>query len=682
MVAIYINMRGLSSQKTRKKLVNLLWEDFFFFNGQMKRGFYMRIMIALVAIHFLYGNPAFNQDSVNILKERIDQLGGKDKLIALNQLTALYLQDGNAKKALRNAKNARALADNIITENNKLIEETDMYLKPLSYLWLGIAHLRMDHYMESKQTLLAALDDAERLGLPEIINSSKTYLDIIEKETGDTSRVKRGRFRNTFRSLGSGVNKTTTEMNVNANMKLAEYYEKNENYHRAIEYYEKVIEQLKNIGEWERVYTLEEHIAGLLLKDGQLEEALLAYDDIGEKIEDADDTVGMQRLEEQKDVVRQKMDSTISGMEYSKSLSKSSDSDDDFTLAEMNTANLLDKAEKAEESEDYEQSLYFLKEYMAMEQQLARDKQAQELAMLEKVNEIETRDREITLLKQNEEISELKLEQNEAELDQQRTFKQNLAIGVFLLAALVLALYLLYRNKRKDHRKLGVAYTDLETTRDHLEEAEKRIKGLLNQQLSGAVADELLSSKDEQKVERRFVCIMFLDIRDFTPFAEKRDPEEIIRYQNLVFGFMIDIVNKHKGIINQILGDGFMATFGAPISTDNDCRQAYLTAREIIDSVKEKSESNEIPQTRIGVGLHAGYVVAGNVGTQDRKQYSITGNTVILAARLEQLNKEFGTSLVMSREVYDQLPEELQEAVEFKKVKVKGRSEAMEVAAF
>ena len=80
--------------------------------------------------------------------------------------------------------------------------------------------------------------------------------------------------------------------------------------------------------------------------------------------------------------------------------------------------------------------------------------------------------------------------------------------------------------------------------------------------------------------------------------------------------------------------------------------------------------------------MHAGYVVAGNVGTPERKQYSITGNTVILAARLEQLNKEIGTSLVMSREVYDQLPDELKEPVDFKKVKVKGRSEEMEVASY
>jgi adenylate cyclase len=173
---------------------------------------------------------------------------------------------------------------------------------------------------------------------------------------------------------------------------------------------------------------------------------------------------------------------------------------------------------------------------------------------------------------------------------------------------------------------------------------------------------------------------MFLDIRDFTPYVEKLSPEEIIAYQNKVLGFMIEVVNKRGGIVNQILGDGFMATFGAPVSSGNDCEAAYSAAREIINMVKAKSESGEIPPTKIGIGLHAGQVVAGNVGTKERKQYSITGNTVITAARLEQLNKEFHTTMVMSREVYEHLPEALQEPMSFNPVQVKGRSEAIEIA--
>jgi class 3 adenylate cyclase len=624
-----------------------------------------------------------SQDSVDVLKNRLDNLSGKDQLVVLNQISALYLEEGNSKKALRYAKDARYLADVIITEENKLITENDYYLKPLSYLWLGIAHLQRGHYLESQEALQVALAEAERLDLPEIAYKARWNLQAIESEVADTSRANKGILKNAFRSIGSGVNKTTAEMSVNTNIKLAEHHEKNENYKKAIEYYKKAIEFMKNLGDWARVYELEEHIAGLLEKDGQFEEAMIAYDDIGLKIENIDDTAGMDRIETRKTEVRQKMDSAKTVNQFIENISSMPVLEEDPILkTEGDVENLRRRAEEAEETQDYQQSLYYYKEYLAMEKQLSEEKRDQELLLLEKVNEIENRDREILLLKQNEEINTLRLAQNQTELNKQQAFKRNLAIGIFLLAGLVFALYLLYRNKRRDHRKLGIAYNDLEETKDNLKNAEQRIKSLLHEQVSGAVANELLASDDARKIERRFVCIMFLDIRDFTPFAEKKRPEEIIEYQNKVFGFMIDTVNKHNGIVNQILGDGFMATFGAPVSSENDCLQAYLAAKEIIRDVRERSQSGEIPETEVGVGLHAGYVVTGNVGTKGRKQYSITGNTVILAARLEQLNKDFGSSLVISREVYEKLPEEKREPAEFNKVTVKGRSEPMEVAAF
>ena len=145
---------------------------------------------------------------------------------------------------------------------------------------------------------------------------------------------------------------------------------------------------------------------------------------------------------------------------------------------------------------------------------------------------------------------------------------------------------------------------------------------------------------------------MFLDIRDFTAFAEKLEPSEIIQYQNDVFGFMIDVISKYDGIINQFLGDGFMATFGAPVSSEHDSQHAVNASFEIINLLREKCESGEIPETKVGIGLHAGNIVTGNVGTAERKQYSITGNTVILASRIEQLNKQFESQLLISEEVF------------------------------
>ncbi|MCG3118695.1 MAG: hypothetical protein ALAOOOJD_00949 [bacterium] len=197
------------------------------------------------------------------------------------------------------------------------------------------------------------------------------------------------------------------------------------------------------------------------------------------------------------------------------------------------------------------------------------------------------------------------------------------------------------------------------------------IINLFGQQVSPEIVDVLLEQRPDLTNQKRSVCIMFLDIRNFTPFAATRTPEEIIAYQNAVFGFMIDIINKHHGLINQLLGDGFMSTFGAPISYGNDCYNAVAAAREIITRLKQENEKGSIPPTRVGIGIHAGEVVTGNVGTSLRKQYSITGNTVILASRIEQLNKQFQSQLLISEEVWKTIGGG-EDAVHLGLVRVKG----------
>lgn len=273
----------------------------------------------------------------------------------------------------------------------------------------------------------------------------------------------------------------------------------------------------------------------------------------------------------------------------------------------------------------------------------------------------------------------MELQKQESEIEQQNKFRKNLTIGIVLLLALAAALYLLYTSKRRDHKRLNIAHQELKSTQNKLINAEKKIKTLLGQQVSTVVAKELLSENSEDKIQRKTVCIMFLDIRGFTPFAESRKPEEIIQYRNEVFGFMIDSVYKYHGIINQFLGDGFMATFGAPVSSGNDSENAFKAATEIIKTVNEKSKNGSIPSTRVGVGLHTGRVVAGNVGTDLRKQYSVTGNAVIIAARIEQLNKKYNSQLLISKEVYQDIKSNNQLNKNFIDVIVKGRKEPLQI---
>ncbi len=210
-------------------------------------------------------------------------------------------------------------------------------------------------------------------------------------------------------------------------------------------------------------------------------------------------------------------------------------------------------------------------------------------------------------------------------------------------------------------------------------EERQRLFNAFGQQVSPEIVEELLRQGPGIASRRHFVCVMFMDIRDFTRLVEKRSPEAIVGLQNAVFGAGIEVVNRHRGVINQFMGDGFMATFGAPISSGEDCRHAVAAARELVAQIAALVAEARIPPLSIGIGLHAGEVVTGNIGTEARRQYSITGDVVILASRIEQLNKEYGSQILVSAEVLERCGEQGAGAVALGAVRVKGRDTPLEV---
>ena len=180
--------------------------------------------------------------------------------------------------------------------------------------------------------------------------------------------------------------------------------------------------------------------------------------------------------------------------------------------------------------------------------------------------------------------------------------------------------------------------------------AKNQIEKLFGQQVSKEVVKALINQPEQsKKVE---ASIMFLDIRDFTSLVESKTPQEIIEYQNKVFEPIIDIINDHEGIVNQILGDGIMASFGTPIESEDHAKKAFQCGLKILHKVETMSNKKNIPFTKIGIGIHTGPVVTGNIGNDERKQFSISGSAVIIAARLEQLNKKLASQFVISKEVF------------------------------
>jgi adenylate cyclase len=204
-------------------------------------------------------------------------------------------------------------------------------------------------------------------------------------------------------------------------------------------------------------------------------------------------------------------------------------------------------------------------------------------------------------------------------------------------------------------------------------EERTEILHVFGQHVSPEVVTRLLNQPGEIDSETRYVCVMFLDIRNFTTFSENKSPAEVVNYLNTLFESMIDSVNRHRGIINKFLGDGFMAVFGAPLSDGQDCQNAVAAAREMLAQVEQLCATGQIQPTRIGIGLHAGEAITGNVGSSQRKEYTIIGDTVNLASRIEQLNKQYSSQLLVSEEVWNKVKEQILEGIALDPVQVKGR---------
>jgi len=146
---------------------------------------------------------------------------------------------------------------------------------------------------------------------------------------------------------------------------------------------------------------------------------------------------------------------------------------------------------------------------------------------------------------------------------------------------------------------------------------------------------------------------MFCDIRSFTTIVEAREPGEIIQLLNDYYTLMMDAIDGEGGIVNQMVGDGLMAIFGAPMPQENHRRSAVLAARQMIDLIRlfdAEQAARDSVQIQIGVGIASGKVIAGYTGTLHRATYTCVGDTVNVAARLEAHTKVVGRPILIDEE--------------------------------
>ena len=208
--------------------------------------------------------------------------------------------------------------------------------------------------------------------------------------------------------------------------------------------------------------------------------------------------------------------------------------------------------------------------------------------------------------------------------------------------------------------------------------ARDRITNLFGQHVSPQVVERLMTEGASTESDIRRVAVMFVDFRSFTAGARTRSPQEVVDRLDRAFAVLVDILDRHGGIVNKFLGDGFLALFGAPFEAHDAAHRAVAAAREMLEANERANEASSWP-LRMGIGIHVGEVVAGNIGSPRRKEYTVIGDTVNFAARLEALNKDFNSQFLISAAVHDALGEECSDAVSLGEVPIRGYDRPMTV---
>jgi len=176
--------------------------------------------------------------------------------------------------------------------------------------------------------------------------------------------------------------------------------------------------------------------------------------------------------------------------------------------------------------------------------------------------------------------------------------------------------------------------------------------------------------------------VLFSDLRNFTTTCEKMAPEDVLHFLNRYLDQMARIVEKHGGVIDKFIGDAIMAIFGAPVNQPDHAQRAVNCAREMhirLEEFNRELAAENLPLIGMGVGVHTGEVVAGNMGSENRLNYTVIGDTVNVASRLESETKPVGQSPLFSQATLEAAKLDQSEASYIGPIQVKGRKQTIPV---
>ncbi len=205
------------------------------------------------------------------------------------------------------------------------------------------------------------------------------------------------------------------------------------------------------------------------------------------------------------------------------------------------------------------------------------------------------------------------------------------------------------------------------------------------------VRDYLMSGAGRESLgqalggETREVTVLFCDIRSFTAMSEKMAAAEVVSLLNRYFTALGKCITSHHGIINKYIGDAIMAIFGAPVVSQNSAQDAFeaaLDMRKALQNINKEFERDGLPQLKFGIGIHTGPVFAGTIGAESRMEYTVIGDTVNTASRMESLCKTYKTDLLLSEAAAEKLGSEEQKLSFVADAEIRGKTELMKLYTF
>lgn len=185
-----------------------------------------------------------------------------------------------------------------------------------------------------------------------------------------------------------------------------------------------------------------------------------------------------------------------------------------------------------------------------------------------------------------------------------------------------------------------------------------RMRHSLGRIMDPKIAEILIKENPKVGGRQRQATILFCDIRNYTPLCEQLSSDELQEFLNEYWKDTVEIIMEQEGTIDKFHGDGVCVVFGAPILHEDDAVRAVRTAWRLVQNAelmnKRREEQRKMP-IQIGVGIHTGEVIAGHIGSERRMDYTVVGDAVNVAARIEELNKKFGTKILISDDVYEKV---------------------------